>query len=168
MKSENFNLIINALDDKVLYQEICKKIKDTEAISFRLLVWVPLLSGLGMLILCTMSEKLPSWLMIVIGLFGAMITYFIFRWEKRNMQMNDTFRSYAEILEVKKIQLEHDNPPFDMSLAGPYSLLRSKDKPRLWHSMEHLQGWGKSEAETAIYSTTILFWLLLPLLVVLI
>lgn len=168
MKSENFNLIINTLDDKVLYQEICKKIKDTEAISFKLLGGVPLLSGLGMLTLCTMSENLSSWILIISGLFGALITYFISRWEKRNRQMNDTFRSYAEILEVKKIQLENDNSPVDMTLAGPYSLLRSKDKPRLLYSMKRLQGWGKSEAETAIYGTTILFWLLLPILVVLI
>jgi hypothetical protein len=164
MKSENFNLIINALDDKALYQEICKKIKDTDAISFRLLGWVPLLSGLSILTLCSMSELLSFWLLMLTGIFGALISYFIFRWEKRNRQMNDTFRSYAEILEAKKIQLENDDLQFVVALAGPYSLLRSKEKPRLWISLNQIQGWGKTEAESAIYGTTILFWLLLPLL----
>lgn len=163
MKSENFNLIINALDDKALYQEICKKIKETDAISFKLLGLVPILSGLGIVTLWSLNENLSSWMMILTGLFGALITYFILRWEKRNIQVSDTFRSYAEILEAKKVQLENDYDSLDVTLAGPYSLLRSKDKPRLLSLSSSFKGWGKAEAETAIYSATILFWLLLPL-----
>lgn len=165
MKSENFNLIIHPLDDKVLYQEICKKIKETDAISFKLLGMVPIFSGLGIVTLWSQHEALSCWIMSLSGLFGALITYFIFRWEKNNIQVSDTFRNYAEILEAKKVQLENDHDSSDITMAGPYSLLRSKDKPRLLSAPGNSKGWGKAEAESAIYGATILFWLLLPLLV---
>ncbi len=167
MRRDNYNLIINALDDKALYREICKKIKDTDAISFKLMCSVPILSGLCIITLYLMGERLSVWIIIFTGLFGALITYFIFRWEKRNIQMNDTFKSFAEILEAKKIQMEHDVLHMDAVRAGPYSLLRSKEKPRLWRVLKQLQGWGKTEAETAIYGATLIFWLLLPLLILL-
>ena len=164
MKRENFNLIIHTLDDRALYLEICKKLKDMEAVSFKLLCLVPLFSGLSIVILCSLAEKFSSLLLILTAVFGALVTFFIFRWEKRNLQMRDIFRSYAEILETKKIQLESENLPHDAGMGGPYSLLRNRGKPMLWHAGESLKGWGKTEAETAIYSTTILFWLLLPVL----
>lgn len=164
MKSENFNLIVNTLDDRALYQEICKKIKVMDAIGFKLICLVPLFSGLSIITLYSLAEYFSSLILIFTGIFGAMITFFIFRWEKRNMQMSNIFRSYAEILEAKKIKLENENQSLEIIMGGPYSLLRSRNKPLLWNSVESLNGWGKLEAETAIYSTTLLYWLLLPIL----
>ncbi len=166
MKNENFNFIVNSLDDKALYQEICKKIKDTDAISFKLLGLVPLVSGLGVLVIWSLVEKMSPWILLLTGLFGALITFFIFHWELKNLQISDTFRRYAEILEAKKVQLENENIPSDSAMAGPFTLLRSKDKPQLL-SLKNLKGWDKKKAEIAIYGTTIVFWLLLSLLVLL-
>ena len=168
MKSENFNFIVHSLDDKALYAEICKKIKDTNAMSFKLMGLVPLLSVVCMMILCFFAEKLPPSLLVLTCLYGSLVTYFIFRWEKRNMFISDIFKSYAEILETRKTQFEIENQQLDMTLAGPYSLLRSKDESRLLTSLKPLKGWGKKEAETAMYGITIMCWLLLPFLYLLI
>jgi len=165
MKRENLNLIIKTLDDQTLYHEVCRKIREINAVSFKLLCLVPVFSGLTILTLSFLAEKFSNLTLILVGLFGAMITFFIFRWEKRNMQMRDIFRSYAEILETKKTELENENQSIDVFTGGPYSLLRRQNKPMLWDSMEILKRWGKTEAETAIYIATILFWLLLPVLV---
>ncbi len=168
MKSENFNFIVNSLDDKALYREICRRIKGSDAISFKLMVLVPLISLVAIMTICFFVQKMPPPLLVLTSVFGALITYFIFRWEKKNIFIGDTFRSYAEILESKKTQFEIENKKVDMTLAGPYSLLRSKGQFQLLSSLWNLKKWGKIEAETAIYGTTILFWLLLSFLCLLI
>jgi hypothetical protein len=160
MKRENFNLIVNTLDDQTLYLEICRKIKETESISCKLLGLVPVISGLGIVTVWLFNERFSIWTLVVIGLFGALITYSVFCWEKSNLLIGDIFRSYAEVLEARKAQME-DTLESTNALAGPYSLLRSKEKPQ---SLGNFKKWGKVEAETAIYGATILFWLLLPLL----
>lgn len=166
MKQEYFNLNISTLDDKVLYREICKKIRETDAVSFKLLGLVPLVSGTGIIILWLEAGNLPFMVLIFSGLFGAMITFFIYRWEKRNIQTCITFREYACMMEAHKKELESDDSGNEKP-DGPYSLLHSKGKPHLSGKNTSNNGWGKSEAETAIYGSTMLFWLLLPLSVLL-
>ncbi len=166
MKQEYFNLNISTLDDKVLYREICKKIRETDAISFKLLGFVPLVSGTAMIILCLEAEKLPWIVLVFSGLFGAMITFFIYLWERRNVQTCSTFREYACLMEAHKKELESDDSGIEEP-DGPYSLLHSRGKPHLSGKNTSSNGWGKSEAEIAIYGSTTLFWLLLALSVLL-
>jgi hypothetical protein len=165
MKTENFNLNVNALDDKALYEEICKKIKETDAISFKLLGLVPSVSGGGIIILWTEAENLRDMMLVMTGLFGALITYFIYRWEKRNIQTCNTFKLCAEMIEIRKQLLEQSEENVKSVIEGPYRLLRSQGKPKLLGESLSVRGWGKTEAETAIYSVTILFWLVLALMI---
>ena len=157
MKTESFNLNINALDDKVLYKVICKKIRESEAFSFKLLWWVPLLSGLIITGFLVFGNYLAPWITLVCALFGAGVTYSIFRWEKRNMQDRQTYREYAEILEAKKMQLEEGEE--NDTVYGPFTLLSKSAKPHFWGRKESDKGWGKFEAATAIYALTIVFWM---------
>jgi len=153
MKQEHYNLNINTLDDKVVYQEICKKIAQTDAISFKLLGLVPTASGITVVATWFQRAHFSFLGLLVLGLFGAAITYFIYRWERRNIQICNTFREYAQIMEAKITEDQESSP------NGPYSLLSTKRKP---HFPGSKKGWGKTEAETAIYLITILLWLLLP------
>jgi len=163
MKSKNFNLNISTLDDKVLYQEICKKIKETDAISFKLLGLVPFVSGAGIVVLWAEAARIPNLALVFAGIFGAVITYFIYRWERRNIQICETFKNYAAEIESRKQNLEQNDVP-EGTQDGPYKWLSHQGKPTLAGSLSN-KGWGKTEAEIAIYGCTILFWLLLPLLV---
>ena len=167
MKRENFNLIINTLDDRALYHEICRKIREINATSFRLLCQIPIFSGLSVLTLCSLAENFSSLTLVMTGLFGAMITLFIFRWHKRNIQIENIFRGYAEILEAKKIEMENENQSDQTFTGGPYSMLGHQDRPKDLDLFQSLNRWGRTEAETAVYSATIIFWLLLPVLVLL-
>ncbi len=166
MKQENYNLNINTLDDKVIYQEICKKITETDAISFKLLGLVPTASWVAVTISWFESHQFSFWGLLLLGLFGAWVTYFIYRWERRNIQVCNTFREYARIMEAKKMA-EESAESLNGALNGPYSLLKTKNKPNISGRPTSSKGWGKTEAETAIYFITILLWLILPWLTLL-
>lgn len=179
MKTENLNLNINTLDDKILYRKVCKKIKETDDISFKLLGLVPLISGAGIIILLAEAGTLNFWILVMAGIFGKVITYCIYCWEKRDIQTCDTFSEYVEILELKKYLLEKDIHKSIEAVEGPYSLLRNKSKSQLDVFLDldkkevlgikmKTSRWGKTEAETAFYGIVILFWLLLPLMAIVI
>ena len=164
MKQENFNLNISTLDDKVLYREICKKIKDTDSISFKLLVLVPIVSVTSLMIFWSSLDDLPDFTLLLAGLFGALVTYFIFRWEKRNRQISKVFKQYACIMEARKMEQEDGSEPSNEKFNGPYSLLANDGKPSLLKDKNSDRGWGKSESENAVYITTMVLWLIMPLL----
>ena len=162
MKRENFNLNISTLDDKVLYQEICQNIRDTEIISLKLLLWVPFVSGIGMALLWLGIELVSLIAMIFIAAFGAMVTFFLYLWEKRNLQAGNTFRRYASMIEIRKSELESNQ--LDDNLDGPFTSFINAGKPHLFAKNASKKGWGKGKAEAAIYGIIIIFWLSLPIL----
>ena len=164
MKNENYNLNISTLDDKILYQEVCKKIKETDDISFKLLGLVPFVSGVGMVLLWTQAQNIPGPALIFVGIFGALVTYFIYRWERRNIQVCEIFKSFAAEMELRKQVMEMSDD-LDMKPDGPYNWLSNQGKPTLSGGFSK-KGWGKTQAEMAIYGCTMLFWLLLPILVI--
>ena len=179
MKNENFNVHLRTLDDQVLYREICKKIREIESVNFRLFLTVPLFSWGVILVLWLEYMKIPPVLTIISGVFGALITYFIFCWERQNKAACQIFRKHAAILERRKNRQEKIN--VQGPNEGPYTLINKmyrispeydqegfyspdkdmnagKETRRLW------SGWGKTEAETAVYLVTILFWILTVIL----
>ncbi len=182
MKNENFNVNLRTLDDQALYREICQKIRETEETRFRLLWIVPLVSGVSVLIMWLEILKLPAMAITIGGFFGAAITWFIFRWGKRHIQFSIAFRKQAAVLEKRKKEQEDLNVPDDN--AGPYSMINQLEKPGLlekpyltlrtdasgravgkeidvlMNSYSGNKGWGKTEAEIAIYLATILLWLI--------
>jgi hypothetical protein len=130
------------------YSEICADIRTTDDISFKLLGFVPLVSGIGIFaVLDLLGGKVASWpTTVFVSLFGATITYALFRWELRNIQICKWLRCRAEDLERDELRLT----------VGPF-LGREKKGPKfLGHRM------GKEGAEKLLYTATIAAWLSLP------
>ena len=138
-------------DELKLYELYLTKIKETDEISFKLMGLVPLLSGAGVLALLK-GDKVFSgnddidlaayWL---IGLFGALVTFLIFRWELRNIDTCRFFREFAASFESEE---------------GPYKRLTDDKETRTFLGRR----FGKTEAEKAIYVVSILFWVALPIM----
>ena len=130
-----------------LYSEICTDIRTTDDISFKLLGFVPLVSGIGIFaVLDLLGGRVASWpTTVFVSLFGATITFALFRWELRNIQICRWLRSRAEDLERDELGLT----------AGPF-VGRDAAPMLLGHRM------GKTEAEKLLYTTTIGAWLSLP------
>ena len=124
------------------YAETCTSIRATDDISFKLMGFVPLVSGATLLTFFLKepiaSDKAP--LVVVLALFAALITLGLFRWELRNIQSCSWLRRRAEALEEALVKTS----------GAP-----RQPKPPL--------GIGKTEAEKSIYSITILAWLIMPI-----
>jgi hypothetical protein len=129
------------------YSEICTDIRTTDDISFKLLGLVPLVSGIGIFaVLDLLGGKVASWpTTVFVSLFGATITFALFRWELRNIQICAWLRHRAEDLERDELKLTD----------GPF--LGRDDAPKVL-GVE----WGKTQAEKLLYTTTIAAWLSLP------
>ena len=74
------------------YTQICADIKATDEISFKLLGFVPLVSGAGILTLFLKNQVVSSPELFLISIFSALITLGIFRWELRNIQICNWLR----------------------------------------------------------------------------
>jgi len=121
-----------------LYTEICSDIRATDEISFKLIGFVPLVSGAAFLAVFfkeDLADK-PA-IVVTLALFAALITLGLFRWELRNIQNCSWLRRRAEALE-------RDGAIKDIVRPSPPLRI------------------GKTEAEKSIYSITILAWLAIP------
>ena len=83
------------------YTEICSHIKTTDEISFKLLGLVPLVSGIGIVVLLDRSNQ-PAWspMVVFVGLFGALVTFAIYRWEVRNLMTCEWLIRLVSTLEA--------------------------------------------------------------------
>ncbi|MBC8003204.1 MAG: hypothetical protein H7X97_11520 [Opitutaceae bacterium] len=127
------------------YEEICTNIRATDEISFKLLGLVPLLSGAA--IVTVSKNDVSQGLLWLVSIFGALITFGIFRWELRNIQTCKWLFSCAAEMERNEFGVT----------SGQFSGAKEGNKaPRLF-------GWraGKTEAEWFIYVMTMLSWLAL-------
>ena len=121
-----------------MYQQMYEQVRAKDDISFKLLSLVPLISGAGISIL--IKTDIAWGLKCFVSLFGAAVTFSIFRWELRNIGWCDWLLTQAR-------QIDHaDRPPV----------------PKLRISPRKRVGIGKTEAETILYLTVILAWLMLP------
>ena len=131
----------NDLSVNTLYLEICKRIEQTDEISFKLMGLVPLVSGVAFLGLSLDNDIAPrqATAIAMVSLFSALTTLGLFRWELRNIQTCKWLRERAKSIEAryaKRSKLpKQPNPPLCL---------------------------GKTEAEKAIYAVTITAWLLIP------
>lgn len=124
------------------YGDICKNIRVTDDVSFKLLGLVPLLSGSGILVVVLKSEALLSPAVYLISLFGALLTLGLFRWELRNIQTCQWLIQRAADIE----RSEDEKKPgqfYRRSLAPALLTLR----------------FGKTEAEKLVYGVTTGAWL---------
>jgi hypothetical protein len=124
-----------------IYAESWASIRATDDISFKLMGAVPLLSGASLLTLFLKeritADRAP--LAVLLSLFAAVITLGLFRWELRNIQTCSWMRRRVEALEH--------------AVVTAAEIPRQPTPPQLV---------GKTEAEKAIYSLTIMAWLVMP------
>jgi hypothetical protein len=130
--------------DPSYYTNLNNNIRFTDDISFKLLGFVPLFSGSGILVAVLKSEYIWSQAIYAMAAFGALITLGLFRWELRNIQTCLWLIKCGAALEEKE------------DATKPGQFYRRPDAP---------MGIGKTKAEQLIYGVTIFTWLLLPWLV---
>jgi len=162
------------MDLMTLYQEICTNIRTSDDISFKLLGFVPILSGVGATILSrpellrsagAPSHRLP---IIVASLVGATFTFGLFKWELRNVQKCDVLIHTAAALEQALLNPNHA-PPLNPRF-GQYSAWKSTLAPPLLGMLpekkrHHWLRVGKTQAERIIYWASIAAWLV-PIIVI--
>jgi hypothetical protein len=155
--------------DKV-YAEISASVRTTDDISFKLLGLVPLISGGGIFLLLDASKQ-PDWspVTIFIALFGAVVTFAIYRWEVRNIQT-------CNWLIARGAELEELSWPREQSGVAKGQFSNRDPEPRVlgWMSKpdpkrkgpSRVLNWkmGKTDAERLLYTVTIVAWLLLPII----
>jgi hypothetical protein len=133
-------------DAKQLYDQLCANVRTTDDISFKLLGFVPLVSGVGITVLLSTSTSFSSLpLVVFVGLFGAVVTFGLYRWELKNVNLCLWLIALGRDLERHRFHLTQgqflDRPP---------------DPEFLRWSI------GKRAAERIIYRAAIVAWLLLP------
>lgn len=136
--------IMSNLNAESVYKEICQNIRETDAISFKLLNLVPLGSTLGgaILALFQKSASLENPLspviasaIVFLSLSGSVIVFGLYKWELRNIQKcKFLIDQVANMEEVGQIQYKG------------------------WSQQEAT--WSKTRAEKLIYHTSMLIWLI--------
>lgn len=146
-------------DAKQLYDQVCANIRATDEISFKLLSLVPLVSGGGITLLLSTNTSLARLpLVVFVGLFGAVVTFGLFRWELRNIQACTQLIRFGASLERER---------FELPSTGQFSVRMNEPAPSLYAGRIHAPAFfrqtiGKREAEKIIYPAAIAAWLLLP------
>jgi len=70
-----------------IYTQLRSDIRATDDISFKLIGIVPLVSGVGLFALLFGEHAPGGPILIVLSLFAATVTFGLFRWELKNIQM---------------------------------------------------------------------------------
>ena len=128
-------------DKDRLYSEFCTKIRATDDISFKLLGFVPLLSGSAIFLLLFKGDELRTVPVVLLCVAGAAVTVGLFLWERRNIKTCLLFRDAAAQLEEE----------FPKEWIKPNKML---GKPPEKYSST----FRKTEAEIVIYAASIMVW----------
>lgn len=153
-----------------VYEEICTNIRTSDDISFKLLGFVPLISGSGAAIL-TLGQiwgDTSSVAVLLISIVASIVTFGLFKWEMRNVQKCDWLIARAAELEQSFFYVEtpgerrvisqfygwgfQAKPP----LFGELPKFRTKDEAD--KSKDRGIRVGKTEAERIIYWASIAAW----------
>jgi hypothetical protein len=159
------------------YVQMCTDIRFTDDISLKLLGLIPLVSGAGILTVLFAGSERSRWEAALlggfVGLFGAIVTFAVYRWECRNVDFCTFRRGQVEYLEKNVSRLSQHA----LKLDRPEALELVRPKAPLvcfgWHRKkvdtdgERLCfGWrrqiGKAAAERVLYTAVIVSWLALP------
>jgi hypothetical protein len=136
-----------------VYREVCAGIRTTDEISLKLLAAVPLVTGVGItLVVREPSAGVGGNTRALLSLFAAIVTFAIYRWERKNIATCRHFRTWAAILERDHFKVQSRSE--EKSVAGdlPHGRVTT---PRILG-----QSWGKTQAAALLYWTAILGWVL--------
>jgi DNA-directed RNA polymerase subunit F len=146
-RRENANRLgtLDEEDARRLYDQLCENVRTTDDISFKLLGFVPLISGVGITVLLSTNTELSSLpVVIFVGLFGAVVTFGLYRWELRNIMTCNWLIHLGSEVEANRLKLTQGQ---FLNRAHPIFFGRP---------------FGKSEAEKIIYWAAIIAWILTP------
>jgi hypothetical protein len=145
------------------YTEICENIRALDANSFKLLSFVPLVSGSAIMAVFLKGEAGMSGITILLSLAGAIVTFGIYRWEFRNIQICKWLQVRAAEIERSQFNVEQGNEQFAIRVQEPLPKFGDPN----FDNLDKFFGFPitQRKAESIIYWTTIVAWLLLPLAV---
>jgi hypothetical protein len=145
------------------YTEICENIRALDANSFKLLSFVPIVSGSAIVAVLLKGEAGLSWVTILLSLAGAFVTFGFYRWEFRNIQICKWLQECADGIEREAFVVEGGKEQFAIRAQDP----PPRFKNLYYDDLHKFLGFPifQRTAEHIIYWTTIIAWLVLPLAV---
>ena len=129
-----------------IYKEICQNIRETDAISFKLLNMVPLGSTLGGALLAVVQKNallqnsarpVVASAIVLLSAAGATIVFGLHKWELRNIQKCKWLIDRASALEQQ-----------------------GAEQYKGWSDQKPEGEWGKTRAEKLIYNASMLIWMI--------
>ncbi len=177
---------ISRLSVERYYGELCSNIRATDDISFKLLGFVPLISGAGIIGVLSAREELslPSAGVILVALFAATVTVALYGWERRNIQIciwliaraADVEREMLEArlgIEDGRLQglaARHCHSPDDETTSDRVEIERSLGLAEGTLQTQFLgpgepprfpvpHRFGKTEATLVLYGSALVAWL---------
>jgi hypothetical protein len=150
---------------EVRYHEICANIRALDENSFRLLGFVPLLSGAAIVAVIAKGGVglLPAFLL---GVVGALVTFGLYRWERRNIQICKWLQERADTIEEHEFHVKKEERQFAIRLREKPPNFKNSQYDNMHKLLGHYQI-TQRWAETIIYGATIIGWLVIPLAVAL-
>lgn len=161
-KHEELEQQRHAMREKI-YPEICANIKALDENSFKLLSFVPLVSGSAIIVVLLKGEAGLSWITLLLSLVGAAVTFGLYRWEFRNIQICNWLQECADEIERNEFGAEKGKEQFAIRMQRTPPKFDNPDYDSL-HKLFGISIYQRT-AEHIIYWTTIIGWLLLPLAV---
>lgn len=157
-----------------VYEEICTNIRTSDDISFKLLGFVPLISGSGAAIL-TLGQiwgNTSNVAVLLISIVASIVTFGLFKWEMRNVQKCDWL--IARAAELERIFFCAQTPG-ERRVISQFNGWSWQAKPPLFGRLPEFEAIeepeknkdrnsagtrvGKTEAERIIYWASIAAWL---------
>ena len=123
-----------------VYSELCERLRFTDEISFKLLGFVPLVSGATFAVVLLKGDSFLSPAVYYLSALGALITLCLFGWELRNLKTCNHLCHRIDSFPGANPTYENEAP----WLIGK--------KGRI----------GKTQVEKLLYSVLTLSWLTLP------
>ena len=127
------------------------QLKVTDEISLKLLAIVPTITAISISLLLPKDSgaQLATPQVIFVGLFGAWVTFLIYRWEKRNVQICGWYREKIRTVEKAILHASSDDIRQLPNLPSPPAVFKHRVRV------------GKARAELWIYSSAVVAWLAL-------
>jgi hypothetical protein len=148
------------------YAEICANIRALDGNSFRLLGFVPLLSASAITaILLGHVRFSPA--VILLSLVGGIVTFGLYRWECRNIQICKWLQERIDEIEQREFGIELAEQQFAIRLKQKEETPQFKNPE--YNDMHKFFSisFTQRETETLIYWTIIIAWFALPLILAL-
>ena len=146
-----------------LHAEICTNIRALDDNSFRLLSFVPLVTGSAIGVVLLKAGTRFSWVIVLLSLVGAIVTFGLYRWERRNVQICKWLQGRADEIERDQFGITSGKEQFAIRTKNPSSGFEDFEYKDL-HIFHGFSIYQRS-AERIIYWAAISAWLLLPVAV---